>query len=293
MGLLILPLGCGDASDSEAASSRADRAVARFSEPDPRSGAQSDSELGPVRIVSLSPLASRFILALGVEDRLVGVDAESARRPEFADRSVVDIESANSLVPDLVLLPTSSLANEPALTRLESQGIRWVEFAPHDLEDVSGLCRTLARELVGPAASALFEREITRPLALVGGQSPPHGRLRVLGVVDLDPVILAGGHSYETDLIEIGGGSSVTHGGDDSRILLEQGRWDRFAPDLVIAMKAEPWTPEERRMARARVPEEIALDFFSFDRESFWLEGAAQDAERMRILISGRRNQVK
>ena len=34
-----------------------------------------------VRVVSLSPLASRFLLLLEAQDRLVGVDRESARLP--------------------------------------------------------------------------------------------------------------------------------------------------------------------------------------------------------------------
>src|SRR4030095_10858430 len=55
------------------------------------------------RVVSLSPLATRFVLAIGVEERIVGGDASSIHMPELAGRPAVDLAGAADLEPALVL----------------------------------------------------------------------------------------------------------------------------------------------------------------------------------------------
>jgi len=238
------------------------------------------------RIVSLSALATRFIFDLGVGDRLVGIDEDSAAWVGSKRLPIVDLGRSRSLAPDLVLLKSLADLDPRSVFDLEADGVRIVEFDPHDLEDVGALCRALGTQLVGVAAAAMFERRIMRPLALVGGASPPFGRLRVVAVVDLDPLTLAGGHSFETDLIEIGGGTSLTHGGEESRIVMTPGRWRELEPDLVIVTSPEEATPAQRIRARALIPDRYRIEFFHFDRETFWLHAPEEDAERMRALIA-------
>lgn len=271
----ILPLlllaglaACKDAQES--GSARQAQAIYRSSE----------------RVVALSPLATRFVVELGAGDQLVGIDAKSAALPGLGTLPIIDFGSARSVAPDLVLV--SNLADLPAraVADLESTGARLVEFAPHDLEDVGALSRGLGAKLVGVASAAMFERRFSRPLALVADLSSPFDRLRVVAVVHLDPLTLAGGHSFETDLIEIGGGSSVTHGGDDSRIVMTQTRWAEFEPDLVIMMTRDEAGPLERHSARAQIPDRFELEFFDYDPETFWLNEPEEDAERMRALIA-------
>lgn len=238
------------------------------------------------RIVSLSAPASRFVIELGAGDRLVGVDEESAALPSLGELPVVDLAAARALAPDLVLLSDLGDADPRAYSDLESDGVRLLEFAPHDLEEAGALSRGLGAQLVGVASASRFESRFSRPLALISGSSPPFDRLRVVAIVDLDPLTLAGGHSFETDLIEIGGGSSITHGRDDSRIVMTQALWEEFEPDLVILTTRDEASPLERRVARTMVPERFALEFFDYDRETFWLHGPEEEAERMRALIA-------
>jgi len=216
---------------------------------------------------------------------LVGVDAESSALPGHADLPVVDLESAHNLAPDIVLIPDLVAVGDVAARSLELAGARLVEFAPHDFEDVFALCRELGAQLVGIASATLFERRIARPLAIVGGISPPLGRARVVAVIGFEPLELAGGHSFQTDLIEIAGGTSVTHGGEESRIAMTPGRWDEFSPDLVLVSTTVELSLAEREVARSLIPERFRVEFFAFDPETFWLREPAREAERLRVLI--------
>jgi iron complex transport system substrate-binding protein len=237
------------------------------------------------RIVSLSPLATRFLIELGVGHRLVGVDRKSSVARGVANLPIVELSSAGDLAPDLVLIPTLADADGLALRRLEAAGAQLVEFAPHDLEDVFALCRGLGAQLVGAASATLFERRIARPLALVGGASSSPNPPRVVAVVGFEPLELAGGHSFETDLIEIAGGTSVTHGGEASRRLMTAEHWAEFAPDLVLVTTSEAPTLVEKANARALIPDGFRVEFFDFDRETFWLNKPEEDAERLRVLV--------
>ena len=69
--VLVLAASCGQGEPE----SLLDEALIR---PE-RSSVESTSE--PSRLVSLAPLATRFILALGAEETLVGLDAESRTLP--------------------------------------------------------------------------------------------------------------------------------------------------------------------------------------------------------------------
>lgn len=240
----------------------------------------------PPRVVSLSAGATRFVMALGATDRLVAVDPESALLPGLGHLPVLDLHGAQAVEPDVVLISPSTVADSDVAYELESGGVRLVEFAPHDLEELASLTRGIGAQLAGVAAATRFERAFSRPFAMVAGLSPGFDRLRVVAVVDLDPLTVAGGHSFETDLIEIGGGTSATHGGEDTPIVMTSHHWEELAPDLVLITTGDLANPLDRTRARALVPERFPIEFFDFNRETFWLHAPEEDAERMRLLIS-------
>ena len=238
-----------------------------------------------IRVASLSPLASRFALAIGAGDRIVGVDEVSARLPGLQGLPVVDLQAALSLEPDLLLVgeaPAGDTGFDPARMPASTE---FIEFAPHDLEDVIELCRELGVRLVGSARANRFEMELSRPLARIGGASFGEPRPRVAAVVGLHPLELAGGHSFETDLIEIAGGSSVTHGDDEQRRVLEGNDWIEFAPDLVWVVSSEALGEEERSAALDALPPATRVIFLPFDPEFFWLDEPAETARRLRERI--------
>jgi len=250
--------------------------------------AEGSAQLGreaPLRVVSLSPVASRFVRAIGAETLLVGADPASTDMLGRHELAVVDLLEAPRLAPDLVLTGEEQPSDADALRVLRDAGSVVIEFAPHDLEEALDLSREVGSWLVGEAAAVQFERAVARPLAEVGGSSYGGPRPRVAAIVSINPLELAGGHSFETDLIEIAGGRSATHGGEAAQRALGPDGWRSIAPDLAIRFVATEPTKEDRHRLRALVPESIPLTFFVFDRQYFWLEDPAEVARELRTLI--------
>jgi len=225
---------------------------------------------------------------MGAGDRIVGVDEVSSRLPGLEGLPSLDLRGALRLSPDLVLvgeLPAGAAGFDPAQV---APGTEILEFAPHGFEDLIELCRTLGTRLVGTTRANRFEMELARPLARIGGSSFGEVRPRVAAVVALDPLELAGGHSFENDLIEIAGGRSVTHGNEESRIAVDSRGWAELAPDLVVVMMPG-WLSEAQHSAGLEaIPPRYALAYFPFEAELFWLHEPAEAARRLRGLIRER-----
>jgi ABC-type Fe3+-hydroxamate transport system substrate-binding protein len=169
--------------------------------------------------------------------------------------------------------------------QLRADGFEVIEFAPHDFDDAFELCRSLGARLVGPARARAFEHGIARELAQIGAQSFQRPRPRVLAVLDVAPLVVAGGHSFATDLIEIAGGSSVTHELEERRIELTLAEIEALAPDRVLLIRETAWTDAERDAARLALLGAAQIFFFSFDFDGLWMRDAVDAARRLRALI--------
>ena len=234
-------------------------------------------------VATLSPGATRFVLGLGGRNLLVGIDSASSELPGTESLPTVDLDSARALGPRLIIGP--KLPSEAASSDLPtgSKAPEYVEYAPHNLTDVFELCRTLGRRLVGLAGATQFEREITRPLALMTPTGFHRTRLRIAAVTNWAPLELAGGHSFATDLIEIAGGNSVTHGGEEYRLAPDSKTWQHLAPELVLVLSREPLSSTQQERARMALPPEYPILFFPFDPNRFLLpEFAATELRSQR-----------
>ena len=244
------------------------------------------------RVVSLSPLATRFVVRLGAADRLVGVDAESAQLPGLRDLPlelpVVGLETSANLAPDLVLVeqadgPRSDRKGMETLSALDAQVI---EFQPHDFEDVWKIYRLVGQPLIGEASALSLEVEHSRPLALIGGETHGRRRPRVLAVVGVAPLEIAGGHSFETDLIELAGATSITHGGDDFRLPATTQSLAALAPELILVMTPHAITQRERSTLLPRLAPIAPVEFIELDTRLFWLNDSVSAARRVQRVIA-------
>ena len=252
--------------------------------PDTKPGGAAPAAAGLHRVVSLSSPATRFVLAIGAGAQLVGADAASVRMPELSGLRVVDLESAPELSPDLVLVPEEPSPGSPAAAALAHRGAKIAAFAPHSFEDALVLVRDIGRDLVGEAQTSRFEAAFSRPLAKIGGESHGQPRPRVVAVVSFEPLVIAGGHSFETDLIEIAGGQSVTHPGNEPRLPIDADRWSALSPDLVLVIGPRPASPRAEQALRNALPPGPDVAFFPFD-PLFWLAASDEPARRLRAVI--------
>ncbi|MEE2662532.1 MAG: hypothetical protein VX681_00315 [Myxococcota bacterium] len=217
----------------------------------------------------------------------MGVDAVSGRLAGLATLPEVDLAGAAQLAPDIVVLAALPAVDDPVAQPLVALGAALVEFAPEDLEDISALYKGLGVQLVGSVAALRAEAEMLRRLARIGGSSFGQRRPRTLAIVGLDPFLLAGAHSFETDLIEIAGGNSVTHtdGGEEFRIESSPARLDGYAPELLLVLTPEPLSSEQRRALLEMLGDRYPVEFLAVDGQTFWLEDPPAAAQRLREVI--------
>lgn len=225
------------------------------------------------------------MLALGAGSLLVGVDGDSrSELPELGALPAVAPEGLARLVPDLVIAPPEL---QPQVDAFSSPtGFETVSFEVHDLEDVFLLSQTLGVRLVGPARAAVFERGIARPLALVAGRGPGLGRLAVVALVSIDPPQLAGGHSFATDLIEVAGGRSVTHGGDANRLDADGATLAALAPDVVVVMRPGTVSQGDLERLRRELSLQVPLFAFTVDFDRVFDGELEQRAEALRAALA-------
>jgi iron complex transport system substrate-binding protein len=241
---------------------------------------------GTLRVVSLSPGSSRFLLAVGAGDQIVGVDGGSNRIEALGQLPVVDLARAGELAPDLILWPGEPASEEPLVESLRASGREIVVYQPHTLDEAFALCRELGPRLVGTARARSFEIGVARQLAAIGGVSFGKPRPRVAAVIGASPLEFAGGHSFATDLIQIAGGSSVTHGGEEPRIEIGAEQLRAFAPDLLLVVSRNEMPEVERDAMQRALPDGFRIAFFAFDADHFWTGEAVEAAHRLRAVIA-------
>jgi ABC-type Fe3+-hydroxamate transport system substrate-binding protein len=255
------------------------------SSPPPSEAAAPFAMARTLRVVSLSASASRLLLALGAGDQIAAVDAGSSRLPELSGLPVVDLARARDLDPDVILWPGAPESEAPLAEAARASGQEVVVFEPHSLEEAFALSRELGARLVGAPRAHSFELALTRQLATIGGSSFGRPRPRVAAVIDPEPLELAGGHSFVTDLIEIAGGYSVTHGGEELEIEIGTEQLKTFAPDLLLVVSQEEMLERERAAVQRALPAGYRVAFFAFDPERVWTQETVEAARRLRAVI--------
>jgi iron complex transport system substrate-binding protein len=109
-------------------------------------GRQVTIERSPTRIVSIAPSNTEMLFALGLDERIVGVDSYSTYPPEAGQKPQVgsylepDLERVVAAEPDLILATEAHVAT--VLPELDALGLPTVVIEPTDLDEVfSGMLR--------------------------------------------------------------------------------------------------------------------------------------------------------
>jgi iron complex transport system substrate-binding protein len=197
-------------------------------------GRQVTIERLPTRIVSIAPSNTEVLFALGLDERIVGVDSFSTYPPEAGEKPQVgsylepDLERVAAAEPDLILATEAHAGT--VLPELDALGLPTVVIEPKDLDEVfSGML------LVGTITD-----ESTRAQQVVCAL-----QARVDAVVDtvadaprprvffeLSPdLYTAGPGSYIDDLITRAGGVNVAAGAAEM--------WPQLSAEAVVSADPE------------------------------------------------------
>jgi iron complex transport system substrate-binding protein len=236
-----------------------------------------DATAEALRVVSLSPVGTEIVLALGLADRLVAVDAASAALPGLRGLPVAASATAGDFSPDLVLVPQA----EAEAARRSAPAARLVEVALHDYDEGWALCHAIGDALGRVEEARRFVRETSRPLAELSARSFGKRRPRVAAVLALEPLVVAGGHSFVTDLIELAGGESLTHGTEEPRLAWPPEAVVSAAPELVVVVTPQPPSPDARALAARAFGASLRVEFLVLDAERQWLTAGLASARRL------------
>ena len=168
------------------------------------------------RIVTLTPATTEILYAIGAGSRIVGrgqydLWPDSARLlPDLGPGIRPNVEALIAAKPDLVLLYASQ-DNRPAARRLRDAGIATAAFKVDSIEEFDRLARLLGRLVGDSARGALVADTVKRTLDSVRALTRNRHRVTVVMPTWQQPLIVIGGGSFMSQLVEIAGGRNIYH----------------------------------------------------------------------------------
>jgi iron complex transport system substrate-binding protein len=172
----------------------------------------------PRRVVSLVASNTEIVCALGLGDRLVGLDDFSdwppavQHLPRVGRDLDIDVERVARLEPDLVLASLSVPGMERNVERLAASGVPHAVIEPRGLDGVFENVRQVAALLGEPERGERLAAELReRMAAIVAAVAPAAARHRPRVYWEWwpRPPITPGGRSWMTRLIEKAGGRNI------------------------------------------------------------------------------------
>ncbi len=184
----------------------------------------------PQRIVSIAPSNTEILFALGLGERVVGVDdvsdfpPEAAAKPRVGSYVEPDLERVAALQPDLIL--AAGLHEGNVLTRLDGLGLTTIVVEPTDLQGVLASI-TLVGQITDHASQAarLTCALSTRIMAVTTAVANAN-RPRVFFELSPD-LYTAGPGSFVDDLIRRAGGDNIAAGAGTA--------WPQLSAEAVVA----------------------------------------------------------
>ena len=210
----------------------------------------------PQRLISSYYITTSLLMALGLEDRMVGIENDADKRPLYAlsapelldlpwvgTAKELDMEGCTALEPDLAILP---MKLQGSVETLEALGITVLLVNPESQE--------LLREMISLVAEAT--NTVEQGQALLDHIDRQEKELaEVVSGVETPSVYLSGNSSmlktagnamYQSDMIAMAGGVNVAAEITDTywaEISYEQLlTWD---PDYIILASAATYTVED------------------------------------------------
>jgi len=242
-------------------------------------------ETPPPGIISIGDFSARALLVMGEAESVVAADpvaqlifaqagleipdaAEGTgrARARHARVAVIDQEGSPSARSDSDLTDSLVEAFVPI-----------VDVDPHNLDDAYALYREIAELIDEPSGAETLVRRLHAPLVERAARQLGRQRPCVAIVTSLAPLTLAGGHSFETDAIQLVGGESTTHGDEDWRTPLSLDDLSARAVDLIIVTdttgqtdRSAPASEALRTFKRRVRPTQVQTTLF--DASAFWLD---------------------
>jgi iron complex transport system substrate-binding protein len=192
------------------------------------------------RIVSLNPVTTELLFALGAGDRLVGrthwdtFTDEMRAVPDVGDGMMPNVEAVLGQRPDLVVLYATE-SNRAAAMRLRRAGVATLAYRTDRIADLARVSAALAAALGRAETNTVVTDTVIATLDSLRAIEPVGTRVRAFWHVWDAPVLTIGRGSYLSELLEVAGGENIFHDLDapSPQVTLEE--IARRDPDVILA----------------------------------------------------------
>jgi iron complex transport system substrate-binding protein len=167
----------------------------------------------PTRVVSLAPSITEILYAIGLNDEIVGVTEFCDYPPAAMQKPKVgythpNIEVIVTLQPDLVLAPRAFLRAD-LLAKLEQLKIPTFVVDPESFEEIPSRIQTVGRILNRSSSADGVAMTMRQRIAAIRNKMEAVAMVRVLYVLNSEPLITVGPGSYIHQVINVAGGSNI------------------------------------------------------------------------------------
>ncbi len=167
----------------------------------------------PSRVVSLAPSVTEMLFAIGAGAQVVGVTQFCDYPPEATQKAKVgyanpNIETLVALQPDLIVAPQTFLKPD-LISKLEQLKIPVFILADTMVEDVFSHIQTLGRMLDRSTEATALGMDLRQQIARIKARTQGAAPVRVLYVLNSEPLITVGPGSFIDQLIGLAGGSNI------------------------------------------------------------------------------------
>lgn len=166
------------------------------------------------RIVSMSPNLTEILFALGLDDKIVGVTLYSDYPPPAAKKNKVgtfwqpNIEAVIAAKPDLVI--TLGFDQQRNLAeRLERIGYSSLTINIEKVSELFEAIKTIGAATGKQREASELEHDIKQKLDNLSTLVSKYDRVRVLWVVQREPLRVAGRDTFINEIIELAGGENA------------------------------------------------------------------------------------
>ena len=167
----------------------------------------------PQRVVSLAPSITEMLFALGLDEQIVGVTNFCNYPPAAATKPKIgythpNLESLIALRPDMVAAPSEFLRAD-VLAKLDELKVPVLILQAKTLEDVFAHIHLLGRIFERSSLADAVTRQMRERLEYVSRALQATENLRVLYVLNSQPLITVGQESYIHHMIGLAHGTNI------------------------------------------------------------------------------------
>ncbi len=195
------------------------------------SSSSSSSSSKALRIVSLAPVITETLYALGAGARVVGVTrfcdrpAAARQKPSVGGYTDASLEQILALRPDVVVA-MPSFGQRQLLDRLRDQQVPVFVVFTDSLDEESAMMSALGTLVDAAPAAAKLVQQQAQVLAAVAERQRGRGT-RAVVVVGHDPLVVAGRGSFADVALQTTGAESAVKEGDP--------QWPQWSLEALLA----------------------------------------------------------